>query len=103
MTDILTNTPGLVYEAEIGLARGPSITIFTDYNNILARYACLIVNGTTKQEYFYIATRSRSFSNVNLLLSIFDKLKSSIPDINLTKLQFDLINDSSCTNNFVTG
>jgi len=97
VTGTLTSTPGLVYEAEIGLVRGPAIVVYTDYDNILARYACLIVNGT-KQEYFYIATRSRTFSNMNLLLYTINQLKISIPDINLTKLQYDLINDSSCTN-----
>ena len=76
--------------------------VFTDYDNVLAKYACTIVNVNAtysyKQEYFYIATRSRSFSNMNLLLYTFNQLKASIPGIDLTKLQFDLINDSSCTN-----
>ena len=46
----------MVFEKELNLMAGFSATVYTDYDNIIARYGCTIVNGQ-KQEYFYIMTR----------------------------------------------
>jgi len=50
-----------------------------------------------KQEYFYIMTRSRGFNDYNKLFLAMDSLKA-IPGLDLTKLQYNLKNDLTCTN-----
>ena len=92
----LTSTPGLVYETEFNLVNGPSITVYTDYDTISARYGCTMVNGN-KQEYFYIMARSRGSNDYSKLFLAMDALKS-ISGVDLTKLQYNLKNDITCTN-----
>jgi hypothetical protein len=87
---------GLVFEKELNLMAGFSATVYTDYDNIIARYGCTIVNGQ-KQEYFYIMTRSRGYNDYTKLFLAMDTLKA-IPGVDLTKLQFNLKNDLTCTN-----
>jgi len=89
---IIPDKPGLVLEQEYNLQPGYAATIYTDYVNIVARYSCNIVNNQA-QEYFYIMTRSRGFNNVSLLFNVLSMLEK-IP-VNLSKMQFNLINDLS--------
>ena len=96
ITVTLTNIPGLVFEKELNIVGGFSVIVYTDYDNITARYGCTIVNGQ-KQEYFYIMTRSRGYNDYNKLFLVMDTLKA-IPGVDLTKLQFDLKNDLTCLN-----
>ena len=92
---IVPGKPGLFTEIEYNLKESTVATVYTDYDTIAARYSCSVINNQM-QEYFYIITRSRGFNDMAKLFNVFEILKK-IP-VNLSKLQFDLVNDSSCTN-----
>jgi hypothetical protein len=97
ITDYLViGWPGVVVEQEFQLKKGLAATIYTDYDTIAARYSCNIVDGQ-KQEYFYIMVRNRGFNDVSKLFNVLELLKK-LPSVNLNKMQFDLVNDLSCTN-----
>ena len=93
---LILGWPGVVIEKEYQLKKGLAYTIYTDYDNIVARYSCNILDNK-KQEYFYIMTRSRGFNDVNKLFSIFEMFKK-IPGLSLNDMQFELVNDQTCTN-----
>ena len=103
ITSILTGTLGLVTETEYFQQPGSAIMVYTDYTNIAARYGCTTYTSgagvLTKQEYYYISTRSRGFNDVtkwNYVLS----LLQNIPVYNLDNMQFNLTNDvATCTGN----
>ena len=82
-------------ETEFNLKESLAATIYTDYDTIAARYSCSVLNNQM-QEYFYIMTRSRGFNDVAKLFNVLELLKK-IP-VNLSRMQFDLVNDLTCTN-----
>jgi hypothetical protein len=91
----LTGTAGLWTETEFFQQPGQAIMVYTDYTNIAARYGCTTyVSGgqTYRQEYYYIQTRSRGFSDVakwNYVLN----LLQNVPVGSLGNMQFNLTND----------
>ena len=88
--------PGVVVEQEFQLKKGLAATIYTDYDTIAARYSCNIMDGQ-KQEYYYIMVRNRGFNDVSVLFNVLEIFKK-LPGVSLNNLQFDLVNDLSCTN-----
>jgi hypothetical protein len=91
----LTGTAGLWTETEYYQQPGQAMVVYTDYTNIAARYGCTTYQSggqTYKQEYYYIQTRSRGFSDVakwNYVLN----LLQNVPVSSLGNMQFNLIND----------
>ena len=90
----MVGRPGVVVELQ--LKKGLAATINTDYDTIAARYSCNIMDGQ-KQEYFYIMVRNRGFNDVSKLFNVLEIFKK-LPGVSLNNLQFDLVNDLSCTN-----
>ena len=93
---VIPSKPGLVTETEYNLKEGLAATIYTDYDTIAARYSCNVINNQL-QEYFLIMTRSRGFNDLSKLFYVLELFKK-IP-ANISKLQFDLVNDLTCGSN----